>query len=164
MIIRSTLSKQRFKQRGLATVELALVAPFLLVMMLVAAEFTRVFYQYNTLTKGVRDAARFAADNPFVGSTGVVLLTDEKKTQAENIAKTGSIDGNGAPLLDGVFTEFTVNQLDLGSAPVQEHIEVVAVYEYQPLSAGGISRMFFLPSDIDTNFTLRASSTMRAVR
>lgn len=155
--------KKVSKQRGLATVELALVAPFLLVMMLVAAEFTRVFYQYNILTKGVRDAARWAADDVFIGSTGVIELSAAKIAQAENIAKTGTIDGSGEPLLDGVFSDFTVGQLNIGNAPVREHVEVTALYEYQPLSVGGISRMGFLSADIDTNFTLRASSTMRAL-
>lgn len=152
------------KQRGLATVELALISPFLLIMMLVAAEFTRAFYQYNILTKGVRDAARWAADEGFVGSTGVFQLTNAKKSEAENIAKTGTINGAGAPLLDGVFGEFTVDQLDIGNAPVREHVVVTAEYEYQPLAVGGISRMGFLSADIDTSFTLRASSTMRALR
>ena len=153
----------RSKQRGLATVELALVSPFLLVMMLVAAEFTRAFYKYNILTKSVRDAARWASDDVYIGSTGVFQLTSGKIAEAENIAKTGTIDGSGTPVLDGVFTEFTVAQLNIGNAPVREHVEVTAVYEYQPLSVGGISRMGFLSSDVDTNFTLRASSTMRAI-
>lgn len=151
------------RQRGLATLELALVSPFLLIMMLVAAEFTRAFYQYNILTKGVRDAARWAADDPFIGRTGVFQLTDAKRTEAENIARTGTIIDGAAPLLDGTFTEFTVNRLDIGSAPVREHVVVTAEYQYRPLSANGISRMFFLSSDINTNFTLRASSTMRAI-
>ena len=159
MSIRTALSRQR----GLASVELALISPFLLVMMLVAAEFTRAFYQYNILTKGVRDAARYAANEAYPGSAQVLQLSNDTKTGAENIAKTGTFDGSGPPVLDGTYTEFTVNGVEIGTAPARDHVRVTAVYEYRPLSVGGISRMGFLSSDIDTNFTLRASSTMRAI-
>jgi len=46
-------------QSGAALVELALVIPFLLVMSMLVAEFGRAIYQYNTLTKSVRDATRY---------------------------------------------------------------------------------------------------------
>ena len=49
----------RNRQRGVAIVEFALVLPLLLLMTFVVTEYSRALYQYNTLTKSVRDAARY---------------------------------------------------------------------------------------------------------
>jgi Flp pilus assembly protein TadG len=48
------------KQRGVAAVEFAILMTFILVPLLFGiTEFGRAMYQYNTLLKGTRDAARF---------------------------------------------------------------------------------------------------------
>lgn len=154
------------KQKGLASVELALVTPFLLVMLLVSAEFTRVFYEYNTLTKSVRDAARWAANDAY--TAGVFNLTSDTISEAKNIAVFGNIAGGGTPLISAFGSplgvqHITVSQRNLGTAPlILEHVEVSAAYPFQPL-APVISGLSFLPNDIGMNFTLRASSTMRGL-
>ena len=158
----STLNrKTHFRQSGLASVELALITPFLLVTLLMTAEFTRVFYDYNTLTKGVRDAARLAAEDAYDG-TDQFELTNTKISNARNLVVFGNIAGTGSPLLNGMnVSQVTVLQRDLGSAPlVREHVEVTINYPYRPFV---ISGMGFLPEDVDTSFTLTASSTMRAL-
>jgi len=59
--------------------------------------------------------------------------------------------------------DITITQVDLGAAPaVREHVQVSANYTFQPL-APVISGLGFLPNNIGMNFTLRASSTMRAL-
>lgn len=151
------------RQKGLASVELALVTPFLLIMLLVSAEFTRVFYEFNTLTKGVRDAARLLAEDAYDG-TNQFEMPIAKVTSARNLAVYGNINGTGSPLLSGLSTaDIAVAQVNLGSAPaVREHIEVTANYTFQPL-APVISGMGFLPNDIGMAFVLTASSSMRAL-
>jgi Flp pilus assembly protein TadG len=47
------------RQRGVAAVELALVIIPLLLLVFGVSEFGRAIYQYNTLAKATRDAARF---------------------------------------------------------------------------------------------------------
>lgn len=48
------------KQRGVAAVELAILMTFVLVPLTFGiTEFGRAIYQYNTITKGVRDGARY---------------------------------------------------------------------------------------------------------
>ena len=47
------------RQHGIATVELAIVAPILLLILLGVAEMGRALFQYNTLSKAVRDSARY---------------------------------------------------------------------------------------------------------
>ena len=161
-MMRTHILKSRGSQAGLASVEVALVLPFLLVMMLLATEFTRVFYDYNTLTKGVRDAARFAAERAFIGSTGVFNLSAEKSSEARNLVVFGNVTGAGSPLLDDLDVgDVSVTQVNLGSAPqVREHVQVTVNYLYRPFV---IPAMGFLPQDVGTGFTLTASSTMRGL-
>ena len=47
------------RQKGTAIVEFALVLPFLLLLTFITTEFGRAIWQYNTLAKSVRDAARY---------------------------------------------------------------------------------------------------------
>lgn len=152
------------RQRGIATLELALTAPLLLVMTLVGAEFTRIFFEYNTLEKSVRDAARFLAEDAFTGAR-VYEISGTKIAQARNLAVTGELAG-GTPLLDGLSAAditIDVEGAHHGAAPLtREHVQVSASYTFKPF-APVISGMRFLPADVGMNFTLVASSTMRAL-
>ena len=51
-------SNSPYRQRGIMSVEFIIVAPFLMLLMLGISEFGHALYQYNTLTKSVRDGAR----------------------------------------------------------------------------------------------------------
>lgn len=156
------LSRCGKKQSGLASVELAIVTPFLLVMLLVASEFSRAFYEYNTLTKSVRDAARFVAEGAVNASTGNFELNNV--AAAKNIAVYGNVAGTGTPVLkDFTPGQVTIAQQDTGGgATVQEHVQVTASYPFQPLSPT-LSGMGFLTKDFDLQFTLVARSTMRGL-
>lgn len=149
------------REQGFATLEMALVTPFLVVLLLVTAEFSRAFYEYNTLTKSVRHAARYAAINAIDG-TGRIQLDDFVQA-TKNLAVSGSTSG-GAALLPGL----SINDIDVlivnpSGVPQQAHIQVSGVYQFLPL-APAISSLGFLSNDIDTQFQLIAESTMRAQR
>jgi Flp pilus assembly protein TadG len=47
------------RQGGVALVEFALILPFLLLLSITAVELGRAIWQYDALTKSVRDAARY---------------------------------------------------------------------------------------------------------
>ena len=49
----------KYKQRGVAAVELALILPLLLAICFAVTEFGRAIYTYNTLAKSTRDASRY---------------------------------------------------------------------------------------------------------
>ena len=152
---------QSRRQSGLASVELTLVTPFLLVMMLLAGEFTRLFMDYNTLTKGVRDAARLAVEVAYNGANQFEL-SDGKIAAARNLVVFGNSGGTGSPLLDGLETsQVSVVQVNLGTAPlIREHVEVTVAY---PITID-VPGLGFLSTDYsDRTFTLTASSTMRAL-
>lgn len=51
-------------QRGIAAVELALILPFIFILMFAMLQFGRVVWQYNAVQKATRDAARFLALMP----------------------------------------------------------------------------------------------------
>lgn len=148
------------RQYGLATVEMALVTPVLLIILLVTFEFTRAFYQYNTLTKSVRDATRLLSNNAFKGS--VFDVTNAEIIDAKNLAVYGNIAGSGSPVIAGLTTaDFTYD--DPGTSP-EEHVQMSVAYPFQPIW-GDIPGMNFLSADTDISaLTLTATSTMRALK
>ena len=77
-------------QKGVAIIEFALILPFLLLLTFITTEFGRAIWEYNTLTKSVRDASRYLATQP-VG---------EKITEARNLMVYGklSVTGSDSPL------------------------------------------------------------------
>ena len=159
MLMRSRLFN---KESGLASVEMAFVTPVLLIFMLITAEFTRAFYEYNTLTKSVRDAARFLSLDARQGS--IFGLTAEDRATARNIATYGNIAGTGEPLLKNLSTaDFDINEITSLGVDM-EHIEVRSTYTFQPLW-GAIPAIGFFNSAVDiSNITLSAGSTMRALQ
>jgi Flp pilus assembly protein TadG len=82
----------RARQSGVALIELALIIPMLLIMTFITTEFGRALYQYNTLTKSVRDAARYLSMQP----------PGTKIAEARNLVVFGNTTGTGTPLARGL--------------------------------------------------------------
>jgi Flp pilus assembly protein TadG len=80
------------RQKGVAIVEFALVLPFLLLLTFITTEYGRAIWQYNTVTKSVRDAARYLSTQ----QPGTHI------TQARNLAVYGNLAGTGTPLALGL--------------------------------------------------------------
>ena len=80
--------------KGDVVVEFAAALPLLLLLSLGMTEIARAIMQANTVEKGMRAAAVYAArsNNPTSGQA-LINIT--------NIAKTGTIDGSGAVLVSG---------------------------------------------------------------
>lgn len=87
-------------QKGVAILEFALILPFLLILTFLTIDFGRAIWEYNTLTKAVRDASRYLATQP----------PGEKITQARNLMVYGKLT------LDGTETPLAVN-LSLANVP-----------------------------------------------
>jgi Flp pilus assembly protein TadG len=81
-------------QRGTALIELALALPFLLVMTFVITEFGRAIYHYDTLTKSVRDAARYLS----------MQTPNTHVSQAQNLVVYGTTATGTTPLVPGLTT------------------------------------------------------------
>jgi Flp pilus assembly protein TadG len=155
-MMRKPISTGR-RQHGAALVETVVVTPLLLFLILVTAEITNAFVEHNTLSKAVRNGARYLASNAIVGTTGVVNLTAPVIDATRNLVVFGSVTGGGTAVLSGLATA-NVQVTDLGNDVVQ----VTASYAYTGL-LGGTLPSFGIGPDIGTAFNLQASVSMRAL-
>lgn len=103
--------RNRTRQRGVAAVEFAFLLTFILVPVAFGiTEFGRALYQYNTLDKATRDAARYLSTQ--AAGTGIGI--------AQCLAVYGTQDCSGQPLAPGL-TVANVNICDAISCP-SDHI------------------------------------------
>ncbi|GAC1452348.1 MAG: hypothetical protein PVSMB6_04220 [Steroidobacteraceae bacterium] len=116
-------------ERGTAAIEFAIALPLLLLMLVATAEFGRLFSQYNTLNKAVRDGARYLAANALSGTTGVVGITSAVQAATANLVVAGSTIGGTAVLPGLTAGNVTVGSLGNG------YVSVAATYTYQPMLA-----------------------------
>jgi Flp pilus assembly protein TadG len=153
------------KQIGTAMVEFALVLPLLLILTFITTEFSRALYQYNTLTKSVRDAARYLSiQNP------TILTTDPSKiTVAKNLVVYGNPKpaGTDSPLAFGLASgqvKDPVWRLS-GASPVINTVTVTVAgcansappcYKFVPLMAGVFGVTFGNINYADISATMRA--------
>lgn len=143
--------------RGLASIEFAIVLPILLSLLMVIAEVGRLLAQYDTLTKSVRNGARYLAANALLGTTGVVSITPAVQTATANLVATGNVSGAGAKLLPGlVVANITVANAGGG------YVSVSASYPYQPL-LGAVLPNFGTGPRTSFSFPLNSTVIMRAL-
>jgi len=121
----------RDDESGVTVVEFAIMLPVLILLVSGMVEVGRAYVQAIAVQKGVRAGALFAAraDTP---------LSAVDKQRAENLVRTGSVDGSGAYLVSGfgkaganvdvaTIGTFTVGEQDL---PV---IRVTAQVPFDPV-------------------------------
>jgi Flp pilus assembly protein TadG len=136
---------------------MAVVLPLILLLLFVTAEIGRAFMQYNTLTKSVRDSARFLAENAMLGQTQTISIDANLLLQTQNLVVYGSVNSAGlTPLLPGL----TVADVQAAAASVDD-ISVTATYSYLPMSP--FIKKFGFGPDSSAAFTFQAQATMRAL-
>jgi hypothetical protein len=122
------------RQRGLAAMEFAIALPLIILIALAVTELGRGLYQYNTLTKAVRDGARHLS-NVAVGPLGIVDITPHIGA-TQNIVVYGDIDG-GTSVLPGLAPgDVTVSAVAVplpGGGISPNHVQVSATYTFTPL-------------------------------
>lgn len=144
-------------ERGISTIEFAICAPVLVFLMLATAEVGRLMFQYNTLTKAVRDGVRYAATNASVGTTRVVNITAQVRTETRNLVVTGNTAGTGSSVLPGLaVNNITVN--DVGNG----FVSVAATYTYVPMLGASLPT-FRSGAPINMAIPLTATVVMRAL-
>ena len=144
-------------QRGAVLAEMALVTPILLLLMLATAEVTRAFVDHNTLTKAVRNGARYVAANAYQGTTGVVFVGVALRAETQNLVVYGNIAGTGVPVLPGL-TPAAITIIDIGA----NNVRISAAHTISGL-LGPVLRSFHGGSDINMVHNLEATVTMRAL-
>src|SRR5438045_8196434 len=81
--------------KGAALAELAILVPFLVLLMAAVSEFGRFFQKYTTLSKSTRTAARYLSNHPFPTS----------QNTARNLVVCGKLTCNGNDaLVSGLTT------------------------------------------------------------
>ncbi len=155
--MRSVAARGRWNSRGIASVELAIALPVLLLLLTATVEVGRLLSEYDTLTKSVRDAARYLAANAFQGTTGVVNITAQVQSATANLVVTGNVNGTGASLLPGLVSA-NVAVTNLGGG----YVSVSASYTYQPI-LGATLPAFGNGPPIAFGFPLNATTVMRAL-
>lgn len=148
--------RQPARERGIALVETAICLPVLLFLMLAAGEVTNVFVQHNTLTKAVRDGARYAAGVSLNGAK-VFDLSQEIVGDTKSLVVFGSTSASGSPVLPN----FTVNAVTV-TGVATEIVEVQATYAYTGI-IGSVLPAFGFGPDTALGFNLQASVRMRAL-
>lgn len=106
------MNTSKRRERGASAVELAIVAPFLLILLLGIIEFGFVFGQYNELRHAVREGARYAAvSEPDVTGDSAVDKLDVIETVCNAL-------GLGAPTVEIVTTQTGTAIGDVGTITV----------------------------------------------
>ena len=90
------MGQRNRKQKGQSLVEFAMVVPFLLLVVVGTIELGRAYYYYNTLSKAVREGARYVSGHLY-DTTNVWPL-------AQNMVVYGNETGTGNPVLPGLTT------------------------------------------------------------
>jgi len=154
----------RARQRGAIMIEFVIVAPFLLLLLLAISEFGHALYQYNALTKAVRDGGRYLSEHAMLGITGSIVISASDIIETQNLVVYGNTGGNGTPKLPGLaVSQVSASCLGGGTlCPGVEHVVVSAQYPYQSIMAAALP-MFGFGGDLSLGITLNTSVTMRAL-
>jgi hypothetical protein len=139
----------KHRQCGVALVELALILPLLLLMTIITTEFGRALYQYNIITKSMRDAVRYLS----MHTPGTHM------TEARNLVVYGKPGGGGTPLVRDLDVSHVLDPSwqTAGTNPVINTVTItVRGYTFRPLfgSVFGVTFGNITYSDI--------SATMRS--
>ena len=153
--------KLKARQRGAVLVEMALVTPILLVLLLVTADLTRAFIEHNTVTKAVRNGARYVAANAFEGTTGVVNIDATLRTETQNLVVFGSTSppGGASPVVPGL-TPANITVVQIAGT---HDVAVSATYALGGLFGPVLTTNFYSGNTISASRTLRATVTMTAL-
>ena len=93
---------------GTAAVEMALVIPFLLVLMMGSIDLGNYFLSEHVVDKAVRDASRYAARLPIINTDGSTnydcssnTVSSSTQTSIQQVARYGDPSGTGTVRLPG---------------------------------------------------------------
>lgn len=135
-------------ERGGTLAELAILVPFLVIMVAAVAELGRVFQTYTALSKSTRAAARYLSNNSF---------EEMYINRAKQMALCGKIACTGG---DEVVSGLTAAHIDVTSEGEAGNPTTVTIkikdYNFQPLfNLAGL-----LKADRFATFPVRPSTTM----
>ena len=135
------------QQHGQSVLEFAMVLPLLLLIVFGIIEFGRAYYQYNTLTKAIRDGARYMSKHVYSATY---------ETSTKNLVVYGNTFGTGTPILPGLTTARIV------LTPVPSGATLASPPDWLTVSVNGYPFNSLVPSFIPMgNVTFSPSIQMR---
>lgn len=116
------------QQHGVALVELAFILPFMILLSMIVIEFGRALYEYNTVTKSVRDAVRYLSQQ----------APNTQCANAQNLVVYGTTTAGSTPLAPGLNTsEVSCSWQTAGTFPLINTVTVtVTGYRFQSMVTG----------------------------
>ena len=112
----STRQFARDDQTGV-TVEFVATLPMILAALAIVFEFGRGLWYHHIVTKGVRDAARYAARYPAPPGTICENLDDALRARTQRVALSGTPDGTTSPIFWTNPETVTVNTKEITYDP-----------------------------------------------
>jgi Flp pilus assembly protein TadG len=146
----STAHGRRFarNEKGGTLAELAILIPFLVVMLAAVAELGRLFQTYTTLSKSTRAAARYLSN---------VAYTGAEIEKAKNVAVCGKTNCTGIePAAKNLTTDNIVVTAEGDVGNPNTITLTITDYNFQPLF--NLGRL--LQADSFTNLPIGSSTTM----
>lgn len=146
--------KLKRNQHGLAAIELTLILPILLLLIFATAEFSRVLYQYNALTKVVRNASRYIISHAGA-SNNVVDITAQTSNNTTALLTYGDLQET-----EQILPNLAASTISVSVSG--KFITITASYPWQPLFFTSLPT-FVSSNSIDLSFPLVTTYTMRAL-
>ena len=152
------------REDGGALAELAILVPFLAVMLAAVCEFGRYFQHYNTMAKATRTASRYLSNHP---------LTTQEIGKAQNLVVCGKLacTDSDKPLITGLSASKVC--VETTGSPKVLTVTVRIPRDTSPCSptagAGGASQLTYAPifnvgallgTGLSLNLPIAPSTTM----
>lgn len=141
----------RAQQDGVASVEFAILLIPLMLMVFGITELGRAFYEYNTLVKATRNAARYKS------MTGL----GQMETETRCLAVFGNTGCSGPPLLDGLNANMVAIDYANNVATGSGGINLVKVSINNPAAADQFRFVSVVPFAIPDITFGEVATTMR---
>jgi len=103
-------------QEGQSLLEFAIVLPLFLLIAFGITEFGRAYYQYNTLSKAIRDGARYMSSHTYSSTE----ISNAQKMVVYGNTTGGGCPGSGCPVLPGLTASSITITPSGGSGPFNE--------------------------------------------
>lgn len=146
------LNRFRRDEQGVQLLEMAIVIPIMMLLFAGVAEFGRYFYEYTTLAKASRVAARYLASKSVASPVNY-------ETIAKNLVVYGNEAGTGSPILTGLNTSNVSVTYQGGTTGVPATVTVgITSYKHTPVfDLGKLLKSTTLSTAVD----VKPSVTMR---
>ena len=153
LLLRNKSFRQRsslLAQTGQSLLEFAAVLPLLLLIAFGVTEFGRAYYQYNTLSKAIRDGARYMSSHTY-GSAEI--------TNAKSMAVYGKTGSSGTAALPGLTTGLITVTPSGGTSP----FDAGNPPDWITVQVNGYPFTALVPGIINLNVTFSPQVKMRYV-